>query len=64
MLYLNVWLTVTQSSDIAAVRQLLGEAGRLSCAEPGCVRLGGVSIKQRPFALLAARMVAVASRPG
>jgi quinol monooxygenase YgiN len=38
MLYLNVWLTVNQPSDIAAVRQLLGEAGRLSRTEPGCVR--------------------------
>jgi quinol monooxygenase YgiN len=38
MLYLNVWLTVNQESDIAKVRQLLGEAGRLSRAEPGCVR--------------------------
>jgi quinol monooxygenase YgiN len=35
---LNVWLTVKEASNVAQVRGLLGEAGRLSRAEPGCLR--------------------------
>ena len=38
MIYVNVWLTVNQPGDVAAVRRLLGEAGRLSRTEPGCAR--------------------------
>lgn len=38
MLYLNIWLTVKDKADAAQVRKLLAEAGRLSRAEPGCVR--------------------------
>jgi quinol monooxygenase YgiN len=38
MLYLNIWLTVNQPADIAKVRELLAEAGRLSRQEPGCLR--------------------------
>jgi quinol monooxygenase YgiN len=38
MLHVNVWLTVKDVADVAEVRSLLGEAGRLSRAEPGCLR--------------------------
>jgi quinol monooxygenase YgiN len=38
MLYLNIWLTVKQTEDVALVRELLGAAGRLSRQEPGCLR--------------------------
>jgi quinol monooxygenase YgiN len=35
---LLVWLTVTESNNIAKVASLLTEAGRLSRQEPGCLR--------------------------
>ena len=38
MIYLNVVLTVKDPNDVADVRSLLSEQGRLSRAEPGCVR--------------------------
>ena len=38
MLYINVQLRVKDSGDIEKVGQLLREHGRLSRAEPGCVR--------------------------
>ena len=38
MFYLNVWLTVKDATDTERVRELLAEQGRLSRAEPGCVR--------------------------
>ena len=38
MYYLNVWLTVKDAADVDTVRGLLAEQGRLSRAEPGCVR--------------------------
>jgi quinol monooxygenase YgiN len=34
----NVILTVREESDIATVRELMVEQGRLSREEPGCVR--------------------------
>ncbi|MBW3540663.1 MAG: antibiotic biosynthesis monooxygenase [Planctomycetes bacterium] len=38
MVYINVVLTVKDEADVEAVRDLLTEHGRLSRAEPGCVR--------------------------
>jgi quinol monooxygenase YgiN len=38
MLYLNVWLTVKERSDIPTVRELLARARALSSQEPGCLR--------------------------
>ncbi|MFN6103072.1 MAG: putative quinol monooxygenase [Planctomycetaceae bacterium] len=38
MLYLNVHLTVKNSTDIETVRQCLVELTHLSRAEPGCLR--------------------------
>jgi quinol monooxygenase YgiN len=38
MYRINVWLTVKDTADVAAVRDNLAEAGRLSRAEPGCQR--------------------------
>jgi quinol monooxygenase YgiN len=38
MVYLNILLTVKETRDIETVRALLAEAGRLSRAEPGCLR--------------------------
>jgi quinol monooxygenase YgiN len=38
MIYLNVWLTVTERTDIQVVESLLTQAAELSRAEPGCAR--------------------------
>lgn len=38
MFYLNVWLTVKEEKEIAAVHAALVAAGKLSRTEPGCVR--------------------------
>lgn len=38
MIHLNVWLQVNDPANVDQVRGLLAEAGRLSRAEPGCVR--------------------------
>jgi quinol monooxygenase YgiN len=38
MIHLNIWLTVQQPENVPVVRDLLAEAGRLSRAEPGCLR--------------------------
>ena len=38
MIYINVVLTVKETSDIADIQNLLSEQGRLSRLEPGCVR--------------------------
>lgn len=38
MIYLNVVLTVKNANDVAEIESLLAEQGRLSRAEPGCVR--------------------------
>jgi quinol monooxygenase YgiN len=38
MLYLNIWLTVKNRSDIETVKGLLTEAARNSRQEPGCHR--------------------------
>ena len=38
MLYLNILLTVKDAADAPKVQELLTEAGRLSRAEPGCLR--------------------------
>jgi quinol monooxygenase YgiN len=38
MLYLHVWLKVKDAADADRVRELLAEQGRLSRAEPGCLR--------------------------
>ena len=38
MLYINVQLRVKDPSDVSQVGQLLQAHGRLSRAEPGCVR--------------------------
>jgi quinol monooxygenase YgiN len=35
---INVWLTVQNADDVPQIRELLAEAGRLSRAEPGCLR--------------------------
>jgi quinol monooxygenase YgiN len=38
MIYLNVILTVKDASDVPEIQSLLSEQGRLSRAEPGCLR--------------------------
>jgi quinol monooxygenase YgiN len=38
MYQLNVWLTVKDPADVAAIRQHLTEQQRLSRLEPGCMR--------------------------
>lgn len=38
MIYLNVILTVKDANDIPEIQSLLSEQGRLSRAEPGCMR--------------------------
>jgi quinol monooxygenase YgiN len=38
MLYLNVWLTVNDASQVETVRGLLLEAAKSSRQEPGCRR--------------------------
>jgi len=38
MIYANIWLTVKDAKDVAEIRELLREQGRLSRAEPGCLR--------------------------
>jgi len=38
MIYINVVLTVKETSDVAEIQSLLAEQGRLSRQEPGCVR--------------------------
>ena len=38
MFCLNVWITVKDPSHVETVRGLLTELGRLSRAEPGCIR--------------------------
>jgi quinol monooxygenase YgiN len=38
MIYLNVVLTVKEPDDVAEIQSLLSEQGRLSRAEPGCIR--------------------------
>lgn len=38
MIYLNVVLTVKEQGDVAEIQSLLSEQGRLSRAEPGCLR--------------------------
>ncbi len=38
MLYLNIWLTVKEKSNVPKVRDLLAQAATLSRAEPGCLR--------------------------
>jgi quinol monooxygenase YgiN len=38
MFCLNVWLTAKSDDDVSEVESLLAEMGRLSRAEPGCLR--------------------------
>ena len=38
MIYANILLTVRDENDIDEIRGLLSEQGRLSRAEPGCLR--------------------------
>jgi quinol monooxygenase YgiN len=38
MIYLHVWLKVREASEIDRIRELLAQQGRLSRAEPGCLR--------------------------
>ncbi|HEY1599105.1 MAG TPA: putative quinol monooxygenase [Pirellulales bacterium] len=38
MICANIWLTVKDAKDIPEIRELLREQGRLSRAEPGCLR--------------------------
>ena len=38
MIYLNVVLTVKDPNDVAEIQSLLSKQGRLSRAEPGCLR--------------------------
>ena len=38
MIYANIVLTVKDANDIPIIRDLLSEQGRLSRAEPGCLR--------------------------
>ncbi|MBI2826130.1 MAG: antibiotic biosynthesis monooxygenase [Planctomycetia bacterium] len=38
MIYANIWLTVKDAKDVPEIRELLREQGKLSRAEPGCLR--------------------------
>lgn len=38
MICINVILTVNDEADVSEIRELLAEQGRLSRAEPGCLR--------------------------
>lgn len=38
MICLHVLLTAKEKADVPAIRELLAEQGRLSRAEPGCLR--------------------------
>jgi quinol monooxygenase YgiN len=38
MIYTNIILTVTDAADVDEIQELLREQGRLSRAEPGCLR--------------------------
>ncbi|WP_397568363.1 putative quinol monooxygenase [Schlesneria sp. T3-172] len=38
MIYVNIVLTVKETSDVAEIESLLAEQGRLSRQEPGCLR--------------------------
>jgi len=38
MIYANIILTVNDAKDVNEIRELLREQGRLSRAEPGCLR--------------------------
>ena len=52
MLYINVQLHVKDSADIDNVGQLLQAHGRLSRAEPGCVRFDVYHSKSDPAVYL------------
>lgn len=38
MFHINVWLTVKDAANVATVRGLLAEQGKLTRLEPGCLR--------------------------
>lgn len=52
MLYINVQLRVKDSADIGKVGELLQAHGRLSRAEPGCVRFDVYHSKSDPAVYL------------
>lgn len=52
MLYINVQLRVKDSADIDKVGELLRAHGRLSRAEPGCVRFDAYHSKSDPAVYL------------
>ena len=52
MLYINVYLRVKDSADIASVGELLTAHGRLSRAEPGCVRFDVYHSQSEPAVYL------------
>ena len=48
MIYLNIVLAVKDEGDVATIRGHLAEQGRLSRAEPGCVRFEVYQSKNDP----------------
>ena len=52
MLYINVHLRVKDSADIARVGELLTAHGRLSRAEPGCLRFDVYRSQSEPAVFL------------
>ena len=52
MICVNVWLTVKNPDDTAPIEALLGEQGRLSRSEPGCLRFEVYHSKADPSRFL------------
>lgn len=48
MLCVNIILTVNDAADVDSIRELLAEQGRLSRAEPGCLRFEVYHSKENP----------------
>ena len=48
MLCVNIILTVIDPADVDSIRDLLAEQGRLSRAEPGCLRFEVYHSKENP----------------
>jgi quinol monooxygenase YgiN len=52
MIYANILLTVQAEADVAEIREHLREQGRLSRAEPGCLRFEVYQSKNDPKVFL------------
>lgn len=52
MIHANIILTVNDGQNVAEIRDLLREQGRLSRAEPGCVRFEVYQSQSEPAVFL------------